>query len=314
VSEPLPLIIFTDLDGTLLNAQDYRCDAALPVLNQLKNFGVPVIPVTSKTRAEVELLRSQLNLSDPFIVENGGGILIPANSERFRFDDWSICHPLSALIDAGYQAISLGSTYAQARDRLQRLSQVLGLPLRGFGDLSADEVAALTGLDREAALRAKTRDFTEPFITPTTLTSEAIAAAAAQLGFRVVVGDRFSHVIEPRSGKGAAIQTLLQADRHVKWSTEAHTPRHRLRLNLDNTLHDHPPDLTVGLGNSPNDFDLLQAVNCPIVIPDEQGKPHPGLAGQGWTIAPAHGAAGWAIAVQEVLQTYARSCAEQKYG
>lgn len=47
------LICFTDLDGSLLNHDDYRYDAAIPVIRQLQVAGVSLIPTTSKTRAEV---------------------------------------------------------------------------------------------------------------------------------------------------------------------------------------------------------------------------------------------------------------------
>ena len=42
----------------------------------------------------------------------------------------------------------------------------LGINVQGFGDMSVDEVAALTGLTRDEAKLAKNREFTEPFIFP----------------------------------------------------------------------------------------------------------------------------------------------------
>ena len=48
------MLVFTDLDGTLLDHHDYSYDAALPTLRRLKKANIPLIFNTSKTAAEVE--------------------------------------------------------------------------------------------------------------------------------------------------------------------------------------------------------------------------------------------------------------------
>lgn len=265
-------IVFTDLDGTLLNAHDYRYDAAIPVLERLKALGVPVIPVTSKTRAEVELLRSAIGLRDPFVVENGSGIFIEEADDRFPLD--------TDLQMDGYRVVQLGSSYREARDRVAKLGRKLGVTLCGFGDLKPEDLYGITGLAIEDAKRAQTRDFTEPFMVPSSVSGDAIAAAADSLGFRVVVGDRFSHAIDPRSGKGIAVKTLIDLYR---------SPAEDLTI--------------IGLGNSPNDLEMLDVVSQPIIIPAKTGLPHPGLADRDWPIARQHGSAGWADAIEAILNS-----------
>ena len=71
------LIVFTDLDGTLLDHNNYRWEAARPALEQLRARRMPVVLCTSKTRAEVLPLWEELGLRDPFVVENGGAVYIP---------------------------------------------------------------------------------------------------------------------------------------------------------------------------------------------------------------------------------------------
>ena len=71
------LVVFTDLDGTLLDHYPYSYEPALERLGQLAELDIAVIPTTSKTRAEVALLREELQLNTPFIVENGAAIYIP---------------------------------------------------------------------------------------------------------------------------------------------------------------------------------------------------------------------------------------------
>jgi len=67
-------LVFTDLDGTLLDHNTYGWEEAIPALELCRTRGVPVILVSSKTRAEMAALRCKLSISTPFISENGGGI------------------------------------------------------------------------------------------------------------------------------------------------------------------------------------------------------------------------------------------------
>ena len=71
-------VIFTDLDGTLLDRETYTWEAARPALDRVKRQGIPWVLVTSKTRGEVEFWRRCLGNEHPFIVENGGAVFVPA--------------------------------------------------------------------------------------------------------------------------------------------------------------------------------------------------------------------------------------------
>jgi mannosyl-3-phosphoglycerate phosphatase len=265
-------ILFTDLDGTLLNGETYDYQAALPVLERLKEKGIPVIPVTSKTRAEVEALIQAVGITDPFVVENGSAIFIRRDRCPFTLPEGDD--------DGPYRVVALGVAYVMARAGLRVLAQEIGRPLKGFGDFSVEQIQTLTGLTEADAQQAKAREFTEPFMTPKNVTPEKLMAAAASIGFQVVVGDRFSHLIAGSAGKGVAVRQLV-----------AH---YRTTLPAGETV------TTVGLGNSPNDLAMLENVDQPIVLPGKSG-PHAKLSDRGWTIAPAPAPEGWAMAVQQVL-------------
>lgn len=267
------LIIFTDLDGTLLDQEDYSYEPALPMLKKLKQEKIPVIPVTSKTREEVEDLLRELGIVDPFVVENGSGIFLPANDPRFQVETegrWG-----------DYNLLPLGMNYEEARAGLKAVAQNLGLESQGFGDLSNEQLHQLTGLPPEAIKRAKTREFTEPFVTPKEVSPEKIEEAVESQGFKVVVGDRFSHLIGPKAGKGIAVKKL----RSLYQKT---VPNEKIT--------------TIGLGNSPNDIAMLENVDCPFIIPGCKG-PHPGLLGRGWTVAPHPGPKGWYSVISEQLSS-----------
>lgn len=64
------LLVFTDLDGTVLDHYSYSHALAEPMLRVFMRENIPVIPVSSKTRAELEPLRVALENRHPFIVEN----------------------------------------------------------------------------------------------------------------------------------------------------------------------------------------------------------------------------------------------------
>jgi mannosyl-3-phosphoglycerate phosphatase len=265
------LLIFTDLDGTLLNPDDYRYDAALPLLEDLKQRQIPVIPVTSKTRIEVETLLSDLGVIDPFIVENGSGIFVPLTHKTFIItqpNPWQ-----------DYHLQLLGVSYPKARQALSILSQQIGEPLIGFGDLSVEDIQEKTGLSFEDAQKAKQREFTEPFLT-SSVNTEQLKALAADLGFKIVIGDRFSHLISAKAGKGKAVQWLQE---HYQWP--------------------YPTEkkVTIGLGNSPNDLAMLEIVDIPVIIPGYKGI-HAGLQGKTWQIAEAVGCKGWVQAVTSILE------------
>ncbi|WP_116133649.1 mannosyl-3-phosphoglycerate phosphatase [Tropicimonas sp. IMCC34043] len=137
MSQP-PLIVFTDLDGTLLDHRSYSPEAARPALDRLARLGIPLILASSKTAAEIDLLRDEIGCrAFPAIVENGAGIL-------------------EATPDADT------GTYDRLRAALDEVPPALRAQFTGFGDMGAAGVARATGLPPAAARLAARRQFSEP--------------------------------------------------------------------------------------------------------------------------------------------------------
>ena len=69
-----PIIIFTDLDGTLLHRDTFEFDGIKEYVKDLTSKGIIIIPNTSKTQVEIEDFNKKLDLNLPFISENGSAI------------------------------------------------------------------------------------------------------------------------------------------------------------------------------------------------------------------------------------------------
>jgi mannosyl-3-phosphoglycerate phosphatase len=168
------LILFTDLDGTLLDHDTYSWEPARPALERLKELDVPWILVTSKTRAEVELWRRLLGNHHPFIVENGGAAFIPSGN--------------------GYDVIEWGKPYAELVAGLEAAARASRCRITAFHNMTVEEVAAATNLPLEQAKLAKQREYDEPFQILDEARAGQLLAAIEARGLRWSRGGRFHHV------------------------------------------------------------------------------------------------------------------------
>lgn len=230
-------IIFTDLDGTLLDETSYSYAEALPALNLIATNHTPLILCSSKTRAELEMYRMQLNNTHPFISENGGGIFIPRGY-------FSI--PVEAKEANGYQLIQLGTPYAQIRKHFVHLREKLHAKVWGFSDMSIAEVAALTGLHENEAALSMQRDFDEAFVFEAG-TDEDFLHAIEAAGLHWTQG-RIFHIMG-KHDKGRAVSILM-------------TLYQQQYGNVD----------SIALGDSLNDLPMLKAVDDPVLVKHKNGS------------------------------------------
>ncbi|MGD8282109.1 MAG: HAD-IIB family hydrolase [Gemmatimonadota bacterium] len=262
------LVIFTDLDGTLLDHDTYDWRPAAPMIARLRDQGSPLVFVTSKTRAEVAVLRAEMGVDEPFIVENGAAAFFP---ERYGRLDLPEAVPIGA-----FRALVFGRPYTEARDFAASVRGRFGL--EGFGDMSVEEIAEVTGLPLEAAKRAKQREFTEPFRLEDDRELDRLAAAARDHGFRITTGGRLHHLMGSDQDKGIAVRAVRDA--------------------FGRALGARPT--TVGLGDGPNDVPMLDAVDEAVLVP-APGRPLPEVRNDHVHVAPAPGPEGWAAALSKIL-------------
>jgi mannosyl-3-phosphoglycerate phosphatase len=270
------LVVYTDLDGSLLDSTTYSYEPAMPALEALRAQHIPLVLVSSKTRAEIEPLRQQMDHRDPFIVENGAAVFVP----RGLFD-----FPLErARAKPSYDVIELGLPYDILRDVLKQIEKTVATPLRGFGDLSVDEIMQITGLSRQEALLAKQREYDEPYLLegPSALIEEVCRQIVIR-GLRWTKGGRLFHLTGDNN-KGQAAALLLRC----------YQRQQRLQGQGERIE-------TVGIGDSINDAPLLAIVDYPILVQKPDGSYDPDIHIPGMTRAPGIGPIGWNHAVRELL-------------
>jgi mannosyl-3-phosphoglycerate phosphatase len=265
-------VYFSDLDGTLLDYATYSFEKALPALKILKNNGMPLIICSSKTKAEIEYYRKKLGNRHPFVPENGGGIFIP--KDYFDFDVRDV-HP-EVTEESDYTVIRLGARYSDIREAVGSL-MAEGFDLWGFGDMSAGEVAELSGLTVFEAELSKKRDFDEPFLFQGSEEDEKkLVEAIMRKGFNCTKG-RFFHILGD-SNKGTAVSVLSDLYRRQMGDI-----------------------ITVGLGDRPNDFPMLQRVDVPVLVQQPDGNYAEDLDVPGLIRAGGIGPEGWNKAVLDIL-------------
>jgi len=257
------LIVITDLDGTLLDA-DYSFAAAAPALQLLAEYQIPLILCSSKTRPEIEYYRTQLGNQHPFISENGGGVFIPEG----YFPPRVFRHGPLAEELGGYWLFRLGAPYGLLRHALVDLRRK-GFDLTGFGDMSVAEISALTGLPLAQAALAKERDFDEPFLFQGTPREQTRLAESIRRNRLHLTRGRLWHLLGD-SDKGRAVALLLAC----------------YRARGDDLL-------SIGLGDQPNDFPLLKQVDIPALIRRPEGTYAPGFTAPGLLHSDNVGPAGW---------------------
>ena len=264
-------IIFSDLDGTLLDHNSYSFEPALEALDKVKKQGIPLVLCSSKTRPEMLVWQEKLGISRPFIAENGGGIYIPKGGaldirEAFEEGDFFV--------------IQAGTGRVQLRDAFLKVRNELSVEMNSFSDMSVREVMELTSLSEADAVLAMERSFTEPFtICGNDLNRrEEILSAFADMGLTVVKGGRFYHLMG-ECDKGIAVTKVI--DMFSKTCGGSIT--------------------SLGLGDSENDLAMLLAVDRPVLVKRHDGSWFDGPGMGMFLKMEGVGPAGWNEAVLDFL-------------
>ncbi|QDU49112.1 HAD-IIB family hydrolase [Gimesia panareensis] len=263
-----PLIVMTDLDGTLLDHDTYSYAPAIPAMKRLQSAGIPLMLNTSKTAAELLALRTSLQNTDPYVVENGSALYLPAS---FLSD--------SSAQNSGDQVHILGAVRSEILSLIQKFRAEEKFLFTGFADMEVAEVIAYTGLSETEARLAMTREFSEPLIWQDSAHQlRKFEALIANHDLRLLRGGRFVHVIGAYD-KGKCLQWFRN------WFADSDLPVPRF----------------VALGDSQNDVAMLNAADIAVIVRSSHHEP-PDLEKQSAVIITEEtGPQGWADALTRIL-------------
>jgi mannosyl-3-phosphoglycerate phosphatase len=265
-------LIFSDLDGTLLDHENYDFSAAWSTLLQLKAVNIPVILNTSKTFAELTQILADLQLTSPFVVENGAAIYIPVNTFNQQ--------PADTTRVGNYWLKSFSLPREHWLSVLAEHGKEYEQYYQGFSTLSDEELAELTGLSLPAAKRAKQRQFAEPLHwVGSAQDKRAFIEKLTKAGAHLVSGGRFLHIGDD-CNKGQAL----------KWLTAQYCKQY------PNSVMS-----TIALGDGENDTAMLEVADHAVQILSPAHN-FPTLSRRDNVTQTLHyGPKGWAMAIQTIL-------------
>ncbi|MCS2171681.1 mannosyl-3-phosphoglycerate phosphatase-related protein [Scandinavium sp. TWS1a] len=225
-----PLIVFTDVEGTLLDSHTQLWEPARDWLLRLKQHNVPVVLCSSKTAVEMMLLQKELELgAQPLIAENGAVIQLAA--------DWQN--------EEDYPRLITGSPHEEIQRILQQLRENDGFKFTTFSDVNEQTISEWTGMNLRHAELSRLHEASETLIwRDTDEKMLEFTTTLSSLGLQFVQGARFWHVLDERGGKAQAITWLLS--------------RYQEREGFRR--------VSIGLGDGPNDAPLLDATDYAVVV------------------------------------------------
>ena len=250
---PLHKVVFTDIDGTLvdINTSEYGKETD-KLIRLIKERNIPLILTSAKTRLEQNKFRKDLGLSDPFIVENGGAIVIP----KGYFSDYAlrdIKYPLRETQETDSVnheiVIELGKPADYIRAKLSDIRKRSKINFRGVADISVEKLSNLALISREQAKRMAQRNYGETILQ---IQSEDIARFIKYVqedGMKVIHGGRFFDVTVG-TDKGIAVGILKKL--------------------FKDKFHNNVTFF--GIGDSTNDIPMLNLMDIPILVQREDSS------------------------------------------
>jgi len=182
--------VVSDVDGTLMD-HSYDLTPAKETIKKLQKLSIPEILCTSKTASEVKVIRKELNLKDPYIVENGAAIygesLKKVNGE-----------------------IILGEKYEFLEEILNCISKEIDYKLIPLNNLTDQEATKLTGLKGNSLNLMRDRHWSMPFLNSPTYLEVRINICCKKFNVDIFKGNRMSHLLSTKSNKGKAIIALKE--------------------------------------------------------------------------------------------------------
>ena len=243
--------MFTDIDGTLvdINTAEYGKETD-KLIHLIKERNIPLILTSAKTRLEQNKIREDLGLFDPFIVENGGALVIP----KGYFPDYAlrdIKYPVretqetkNGAKDVNHEIIvELGKSADYIRARLSDIRKKYNINFTGVADISVEKLSNLALISKEQAQRMAQRNYGETILQIQSEDIERFIKYVQEDGMKVIHGGRFFDVTVG-TDKGIAVGILKKL--------------------FKDKFHNNVTFF--GIGDSANDIPMLNHMDIPILV------------------------------------------------
>jgi mannosyl-3-phosphoglycerate phosphatase len=236
-------IIFTDIDGTLMDIYSGNFEGTDLLVRKFKRMGIPIILCSAKTRSEQECIRDKLGLSDPFIIENGGAVVIPDG----YFDDLEI---VPRTGKNGYSLIEIGGHSNEIRKQLAKIREELQIKFKGTSDMTLDEISSRVRIPLPLAKRMSKREYGETILEIDPSDLDKLAKVCKRIGLKVIHGGRYTDITQGND-KGKATSILI---------------------DLFKRKYQPKGTIFIGLGDSENDLSMLRLMDLPVLVQRANGS------------------------------------------
>ena len=258
-------VVFTDIDGTLLDSRSPDVNKMKELVDASIQNGIHLIFCSSKTEQEQNKIKSQVYLNEPYIVENGGAIIIPAN----YFKKTNITN---AKISQSNYIIEIGGSAIEIRSLLNEIKVKCGINFKGVSDLTALELSNITKLPQDYARRMMDRKYSETIVQINNKQLAEFATIIEKEGLKIIPGGQYFD-ITLGNDKGTAVNILMDI----------------FRKEFTNGV------IFIAIGDSKNDESMLSLVDFPMLVQKFDGswedlqlkkvKRINGIGPKGWEIA-----------------------------
>lgn len=263
-------VIFTDIDGTLLDSYFPDLNKAKKLVEKTLKNGIHLILCSSKTELEQDLIRSNIHLKEPFIVENGGATIIPLGYFKKSKFNHSKKFQNKYIIETG------GSSF-KIRSLLKKIRTKHKINFKGTSDLSIAELSKITKLSEDYAKRMIKRKYSETIVQIDSKDMAYFVTNLEELGLKVIPGGQYFD-ITLGNDKGTAAKILMEI----------------FRKEYENDV------IFFGIGDSKNDESMLSLMNHSILVqkPDASWQ---NLRIDNLQKVKGIGTRGWEVALEIIL-------------
>ena len=222
------VIIFTDLDGSLLDKETFNFDLIKNYINELISSGIIIIPNSSKTKAELLNFNKENNLNLCFISENGSNI-----------------HGLNLLNDKLPINISLSRSKNDIYKIFDKsLSHNFKQKITFILDLNIEDQAKILGLPLDKIILAMERKHSIPILfSGNEIEKNKFIKNIEDIGLSVQTGGRIMNICDNVNKSKAMLKTL-----------------ELISKKIDDDI------ITIGVGDNHNDIEMLKNTNYPCLV------------------------------------------------